>query len=223
MSSEDYTTILCSLPHLVDPFQYQRQSISLVQLQKRMNMLSYDDYVWLNKLRQLFYWGGITLDQDEVALVKKAQRFMDELDNSDIRSWLFWRMDIRSIISAMRRRRQGESAPKGKLWAYGKYIQHIQNNWTSPCFKLEYRYPFLPEIDKHLNNGESFELERCLLKAIWHFYNTRQPSEPHGFASVVLYLMKWDLIDRWRQYDTEKGAQRFAHLVDQCLPKELEI
>ena len=53
MSSTDYTALLCSLPHLVDPFEYQRQSISLVQLQKRMNMLSYDDYVWLHKVRLL--------------------------------------------------------------------------------------------------------------------------------------------------------------------------
>tara|TARA_R110001592_G_scaffold52649_9_gene161381 strand:- start:104186 stop:104893 length:708 start_codon:yes stop_codon:yes gene_type:complete len=223
MSSEDYTALLCSLPHLVNPFKYQSQSISLVQLQKRMNMLSYDDYVWLNKLRQLFYWGGISLDQDEAVLVKQAQRFMDELNNDNIKSWLLWRMDIRSIISAMRRRKQGQSAPKGTLWAYGNYINHIENNWSSPCFKLENRYPFLPEIEKHLKAGESFELECCLLKAVWHFYSTRQPENEYSFAAVILYLMKWDLIDRWRQYDTELGAQRFSQLVQECLPTELEI
>tara|TARA_R110002072_G_scaffold99983_2_gene219955 strand:- start:4296 stop:4967 length:672 start_codon:yes stop_codon:yes gene_type:complete len=223
MMQEDYTALLCSLPHLVDPFQYQRQSISLVQLQKRMNMLNYDDYVWLNKLRHLFYWGGITLDQDEETLVKIANRFLSEIKNEDIKSWLLWRMDIRSIISAMRRRKEGQSAPKGILWGYGNYIHHISNNWASPCFKLEHRYPFLPEIKKHLQVSKSYDLERCLLTAIWHFYSTRQPTEPYGFSAVVLYLMKWDLIDRWRQYDTEIGAERFSQLVSTCMPKALKF
>ena len=223
MSSPDYTALLCSLPHLVDPFQYQRQSISLVQLQKRMNMLSYDDYVWLNKVRHLFYWGGIKLDQDEATLVKQANRLMDDLNDSDIKSWLLWRMDIRSILAAMRRRKEGQSAPKDILWAYGNYIHHIQRNWESPCFKLESRYPFLTEIEKHFQTSESYQLERCLLKAIWHFYSTRKPKKANGFSSVMLYVMKWDLIDRWRQYDKEIGAERFNELVSACLPKELEF
>lgn len=221
-SSSDYTALLCSLPHLVDPFQYQRQSISLVQLQKRMNMLSYDDYVWLNKVRNLFYWGGIKLDQDEVSLVKKANRLLEELSDPDIKSWLLWRMNIRSILSAMRRRKEGQSAPKNNLWAYGNQIQHIQNNWTSPCFKLESRYPFLIEIETFFQSSESYELERCLLKAMWHFYSTQQPRQENGFAAVMLYVMKWDLIDRWQQYDKEVGAQRFQQLVNACLPKELD-
>lgn len=223
MSSPDYTALLCSLPHLVDPFQYQRQSISLVQLQKRMNMLSYDDYVWLNKVRQIFYWGGISLDQDEVSLVAKANRLMAELHDPDIKSWLLWRMDIRSILAAMRRRKEGQGAPKDFLWAYGNYIHHIQRNWASPCFKLEGRYPFLSDIERHFQAGESYKLEQCLLKVIWHFYKTRTPNKDNGFSAVILYLMKWDLIDRWRQYDKEIGAQRFQQLVSACLPKELEF
>ncbi len=221
MSSNDYTALLSSLPHLVNPFEYQRQSISLVQLQKRMNMLSYDDYVWLNKLRSLFYWGGITLNQDELTLVKEANRLLFELDEPDIKTWLLWRMDVRTILSAMRRRKAGQSAPKGKLWGYGNYLHQIQHNWSQPCFNLENRFPFLIELEKYLQSGKSFDLERCLLKAIWHYYCTYQINNESGFSAVVLYVVKWELIDRWRQYDEDIGAQHFNQLVNECLPKEL--
>lgn len=223
MTMREYTELLTSLPHLVDPFKYQAQSISLVQLKKRMNMLGSDDYKWIGEFRNLFYWGGIMLDTDETQLARKANRFLDEISCPDIKSWLLWRMNVRTIIAALRHRKNGESAPGNMSWGFGSYVKHIEKNWSSPCFKLENRYPFLPEIHKHLSSGESYELEKVLLTAIWHFYATRTPKYPHGFAMVVLYVMKWDLVDRWRQYNAEKSAERFNTLVNSCLPKTIEF
>jgi Protein of unknown function (DUF2764) len=223
MTARDYTELLTSLPHLVDPFKYQAQSISLVQLKKRMNMLGFDDYKWIGDFRNLFYWGGIMLSADESQLVNKARRFVDEIPYPDIKEWLQWRMDVRTIIAAFRHRKNGEGAPGKGNWGFGRYVQHIEKNWTSPCFKLEGRFPFLPEINKHLSSGESYELEKILLTSIWRFYASRTPNNTHGFSMVVLYVMKWDLVDRWRQYDADKGAERFNALVSSCLPKTIDF
>ena len=130
MSDRAYTELLCSLPHLVDPFRYQSQSISLVQLKKRMNMLQFEDYIWLGKMREVFYWGGIPLDTDEAKLVKKARHFYDQVPYRDLKNWLLWRMDIRSIIAAMRLRKNGNQAPGHQYWGYGRYLSHIQSHWT---------------------------------------------------------------------------------------------
>ncbi len=221
MREKNYSTLLISLPHLVDPFRYQSQSITLVQLEKRMNMLDPEDVVRVRQLRDLFYWGRLTLKADEAVLVRRSNRFLDELPYPQVKEWLNWRMDVRAVIAAMRRRKLGEPAPTGQEWGYGSHRRTIQRNWSSPCFKLEHRYPFLPEIYQHLLAGESLKLERVLLKSIWHFYQQQSPHYSWGFTALVLYLAKWDLVDRWRRYDHEKGAQRFDALVSACLPESL--
>ena len=214
----NYSALLCSLPNLIDPFKYQSQSISYVQLTKRMNMLEGDDYDRIQEIRALFYWGGLKLNYDEIRLVNEALRFVKALPYQDIRSWLNWRMDIRAILAAMRKRRNGDPAPAGANWSYGPSGLQITRNWSSPCFKLEHRYPFLPTILEHLNQGQSFEVEKVLLKSIWHFYNTCRPDKSFGFSAVVLYVMKWDLVNRWQQYDRQKAKHRFDELVESSLP-----
>jgi len=221
MREKNYTALLVSLPHLVNPFRYQSQSITLVQLEKRMNMLDPDDYVRVGVMRDLFYWGRLRLKLDETTLVRRATRFVDELPYPEVRTWLNWRMDVRSVMAAMRRRKLGEPAPTGKDWGFGARRHMIQTNWSSPCFKLENRYPFLPEIHQYLQAGESLKLERVLLESIWRYYQQQSPRNGFGFSAVVLYLAKWDLVDRWYHYDQDKGGRRFDALVSACLPNTI--
>ena len=148
---------------------------------------------------------------------------MDEIAYPDLKSWLLWRMDVRTIIAALRRRNNGENAPTKSNWGYGRYVQHIQTHWSSPSFKLESRYTFLPEINQHLVSGESYLLEKALLKAIWNFYSTRTPQHLQGFSAVVLYLMRWDLIDHRNLHNAAAGAERFNKLVASCIPQTLEF
>ncbi|MBT8138594.1 MAG: DUF2764 family protein [Gammaproteobacteria bacterium] len=223
MMPPDYTELICSLPHLVDPFKYQRQSISFVQLQKRMNMLQYDDYRWISQFLRLFYWGEIRLDVDEEQLVRAANRFMDEVPCPDIKYWLLWRMDVRTIIAALRRRRDGETAPLTNDWGFGRYLHHIRSNWSAPCFKLEHRFTFLPQVNQLLAAGESYSLEKVLLEAIWDFFSNCSPRNSNGLAMVVLYLLKWNLIEQWSQCNSTTGAERFDNLVTSCMPQTLDF
>lgn len=217
MREQNYTTLICSLPHLVNPFRYQSNTITLVQLEKRTRMLAYDDYVRVGQLRDLFYWGRLRLNLDEARLVRKATRFMDSLPYPQVREWLNWRMDVRSILSAMRQRKIGKPTPTVNTWGFGSHRRQIQKNWSSPCFKLEHRYPFLPEANQLLQSGESLKLERLLLESIWHYCQQQTPHYPYGFSALVLYLAKWDLVDRWQRYDYQQGAKRFDALVSACL------
>ncbi len=218
MYEKNYTTLICSLPHLVNPFRYQSHTITLVQLEKRIKMLAYDDYVRVGQLRDLFYWGRLRLNLEETRLVRRATRFVDSLPYPQVREWLNWRMDVRSILSAMRQRKSGKPAPTTNMWGFGSHRRQIQTNWASTCFKLEHRYPFLPEANQLLQSGESLKLERLLLESIWRYYQQQTPHYPYGFSALVLYLAKWDLVDRWQRYDYHLGAKRFESLVNACLP-----
>lgn len=215
----DYSALLCSLPHLKDPFTYQAQSISFVQLRKRMNMLEGNDYDRIRDIRYLFYWGGLPLAIDEKELVERARRFVDSLPYPEIREWLHWRMDLRVILAALRKRKQGQSSPAESHWSFGDCEQQIQRYWSSPCFRFEHRYPFLKAAAEHLEQGESYELERLLLTSIWHYYAQQSPTNDYGFSAVVLYVMKWDLVNRWQQYDVERAKQRFETLIQDSYPQ----
>jgi len=223
VKSHDYTELLCSLPNLVDPFRYQQHTISIVQLQKRMNMLEHDDYIWLTRFRRLFYWRDLRLDADEETLVRQGNRFIDQTRYDDIREWLLWRMDVRTIIAALRRKHAGESVPVKNTWGYGRFVHHIQAHWTSPCFGLEHRFTFLPDINNHLTAGDSYLLEKTLLSAIWKYCNTCSPLRAYSFSAIILYLMKWSLIDQWTQYDSTAALEHFNELTKSCLPQTLEI
>ncbi|MFD2230166.1 DUF2764 family protein [Alkalimarinus sediminis] len=218
-----YIDLLCSLPYLENPFVRKRPPITAIQLRKRFNMLDFESRTLLKKLATTFYWGQIAFDDSDEKLVRQANRLMDELGSSDIREWQMWRMDMRTIMSALRRRKQGQSAPQqNTVWGYGHYVGHIVNNWSHPTFKLESRFPWLIDARERLESGDSYGLERHLLSTEWHYYSRIQPDEQYSLSDVWLYAMKWDLVDRWCRYNAEVAKQHFEQLVQNGLKTPLE-
>lgn len=220
--SREYIEVLCSLPYLADPFVHRRPPISRVQLTKRLDMLDFADRALVRELAEVFYWGSIPFDASDAALVDRAERLIETVPYPDLREWLQWRMDLRTIIAAMRRRRRGEQAPVGQRWGFGRYARHLERNWNQPNFRLEERFTWLPDARSLLEAGESYELERLLLSVAWHYYSNQMPQHPYSVSDVWLYLMRWDLVERWCSYNAERARQRFSELVVSGLEASLE-
>ena len=217
-----FIDLLCSLPYLENPFIRKRPPITAIQLRKRFNMLDFESRAVLKRLATTFYWGQIRLEDTDEALVRQANRLMDELGPSDIRDWQMWRMDLRTIMSALRRRKQKQSAPeKQQVWGYGHYVSHITANWNHPTFKLESRFPWLVEAAELLETGDSYGLERHLLSTEWDYYSRLQADQQYSLSEVWLYVMKWDLVDRWCRYNAEAAKQHFEKLVQNGLKAPL--
>lgn len=209
-----YVDLLCSLPYLENPFIRKRPPITAVQFRKRLNMLDYESREVIQKLADTFYWGRLGLDEKDENLVRQATRLIDQLDEPDMRSWQLWRMDLRTIMAALRRRKQKQSAPDAKtLWGYGRYVSHIANNWNHPTFKLESRFPWLAKAKELLEQEDSYELEKHLLSTEWDYYSRLQADEQYSLSDVWLYAMKWDLVDRWCRYNTDLAKVHFEQLV----------
>lgn len=217
-----YIDLLCSLPYLENPFIRKRPPITAIQLRKRFNMLDFESRFLMKKLAATFYWGQIALEDTDEKLVRQANRLMDELGPSDIRDWQMWRMDMRTLMSALRRRKQGLPAPESNtVWGYGNYVSHIANNWNHPTFKLESRFPWLTAASELLASGDSYELERHLLTTEWSYYSRLQADEPYSLSDVWLYTMKWDLVDRWCRYNADAAKKHFEQLIQNGLQKPL--
>jgi hypothetical protein len=222
MAQAQYIELLCSLPHLVNPFVHRRTPISNVQFTKRLNMMDFDDRKRMLDLAEAFYWGRIELGNSDQAIIEKANRQLQQITDADLEEWLLWRMDFRTVLAALRRRKHAKEAPApGTPWGFGRYIKQIENNWAHPHFKLQSRFPWLPTAASLLETEDSFELEKLLLSTAWDYYSRQQADQPYSFSAVWLYAMKWDLVDRWCSYNTEQAQQTFDLLVMNGLQQPL--
>lgn len=217
-----YVELLCSLPRLANPFIHRRPPISEVQLLKRLNMLEFDDRALVRELALTFFWGRISVEDSDQAIVKRARRLIERVELEDLLDWLFWRMDYRTVIAALRRRHAGEEGPPiGTIWGYGPSVKHIENHWDQPHFRLEYRFPWLPEAARLLQSGDSWGLEEHLLSAVWDYISRLEPDVPYSLSALWLYLMQWDLVQRWCSYNAEEAVVKFEELVGASLEQPL--
>ncbi len=219
----DYVELLCSLPYLQNPFVRQRPPISVVQFSKRLKMLDFEARQLVDELAGTFYWARLKLDDSDADLVRKATRIIEKLEFQDMKTWQMWRMDFRTVITALRRRKQGLAAPDSKtLWGYGHYVSHIRRHWNHPTFKLETRFPWLPEAKELLEAGDSYGLERHLMTTAWEYYSRQEADKPYSLSDVWLYAVKWDLVDRWCCYNADTAKQHFEELVQAGLKQPME-
>lgn len=224
----NYTGLIASLPNLMDPFMHRHPPISRVQLFKRMNMLDYDDSQVTIELAKVFLWSEIGAGETEQAaldppLLKRAERLIDQLEQNDIRAWLVWRMEFRSIVAALRYRHNGEdSPPKQRPWCYRSIVQLLEQNWNKADFGLSSRFHWIAQANTLLESGESAELERLLLSACWRYYQAQNPDVEYGLSHVWLYISRWDLVSRWCSYDEEKAEMIFSNLLASSVESSIQ-
>ena len=220
--ARQYIDLLSSLPYLANPFVHRRPPISEVQLQKRLTMLEFTDRVMVTNLARVFYWGNLELKDSDQEIVKIALRLTQECSHTDMREWLFWRMDFRTLIAALRRRHAGHDAPAANTrWGFGNHVHQIERNWSHPSFHLEGRFPWLAQARNLLEADNSYALERLLLSTAWDYYSRQVPTKAFSLPAVWLYLSQWDLVERWCSYNAEQAKIRFDTMVNSSLEQPL--
>jgi len=221
--ARQYIDLLSSLPYLANPFVHRRPPISEVQLQRRLNMLEDEDRKTVTTLMRIIYWGRLGLNDSDEEIVREAQRLTQYISPPDMREWLYWRMDFRTVVAALRRRHTGQDAPVANtLWGFGNHVRQIERNWSHPNFHLENRFPWLEQARSLLEAGDTFGLERLLLTAVWDYFCRQVPDAPFSLSAVWQYLIKWDLVERWCSYDTEQAKIRFDEIVSSGLKQPLQ-
>jgi hypothetical protein len=113
-------------------------------------------------------------------------------------------------------RRDGISPPAGP-WGFGKWTGHIVSNWSDPTFRLDAPMPWLREAVKLLEADDALGLERHLLEVAFRQLQRNGGMHHFDFEAVVIYVLKWNLFDRWAASDAQAAARRFAQLSDDAL------
>ena len=91
--------------------------------------MDFDDRKRMLDLAEAFYWGRIELENSDQAIIEKANRQLQKITDADLEEWLLWRMDFRTVLAALRRRKRSKEASVPETpWGFGRYIKIIENN-----------------------------------------------------------------------------------------------
>jgi hypothetical protein len=84
-------------------------------------------------------------------------------------------------------------------------------------------FPWVLEANRLLNANDSLGLERLQFEVNWKMLEQLEAGHYFDFEAVVIYLMRWSLVDRWTRYDGGAAVKRFRTLVDSGIEKFTDV
>jgi hypothetical protein len=217
-ASHRYAMLITSLPYHGALFGARRAPLSRIRLRQRQHLLDEADRACLRVVANLLEWSRHEMGRTDADLIALARTELPKLDNAFARDLVVWRLELRTVVAALRRRHRGEGAPSGRdLWGFGRWVGHIRRHWGEPQFRLERVYPWLAEGRSLLEAGAALGLERLLLNVVWEHLDRVAEGHYFDFEAVLVYSMRWDLVARWTAYAGDAAAARFGEMVREGL------
>ena len=219
MSAVDrYLMLITSLPAHRGLFGAKQTPLSRLRLRQRLRLLEPEDAADLRKLAVLTEWSRLGMDEDDEAIARRARDVLPTVANDFVRDLSTWRLEMRTVVAALRRRHAGEGPPaRGRAWGFGRWVPHVTRYWSEPNLRLERAFPWLPEARRLLEDGDPVGLERLLLGTVWDHLERVSEGHHFDFEAVVVYCNRWDLVARWTAYEGEAAVARFDELVEAAL------
>jgi Protein of unknown function (DUF2764) len=219
--SNSYHMLISSLPALPPRFDVDRLPITFERLQGRLRMLKPEDAEEIERLLAVLRWANQFEEPSDAAVVQRYNALMHNITNPLVRDILEYGMDVRMIAVALRSRRRDLALPTVGV---GQWFDHIRRNFNQPDFKLGQVFPWIPEAERLLAQGDLLTLYRqYVLGATWTYLKKRAEDYYFSFEAVVLYIARWDMIRRWQQLQAERGRTIFETLVTEALGEYANI
>lgn len=215
--SDRYAALLASLPYHGPLFGAKQTPLSRIRLNQRLALLDPLEAQDLSDARRLIEWAQQEPGMSDAEAVARARRLIDGITSPFVRELVTWRLEMRTLLAALRRRHRGERAPRDRRWGFGRWVSRIAAHWNEPGFGLERAFPWLAEAARLLERGTPVELERLLLGVGWDHLERVSDGHYLDFEAVVIYVLRWDMIARWTTYDGDEAVRRFDELIEQAM------
>lgn len=207
--------LITSLPYHGPLFGARQTPLSRLRLNYRLRILDEADARALQELSSVLHWIHQSMTESDAELIARAEHFETAWGEGFLTDVMRFRMEMRTVYTALRRRRRGETAPPvGERWGYGRWVRHIERYWNEPGLRLQQVYPWVNEAERLIEARDSLGLERLLLGIVWDYLIRISEGHEFDFEAVVIYVLRWDLIARWSSYDGSRAVKRFNALVD---------
>lgn len=211
--SRNYYTLIASLPHLPNQFDVDRLPISRSELRGRLRLLQTDDHLVVDQVTQFFVWDRQPLERTEEDVIQIYNRLKRDIRNPLVRQIVDHRIDMRTIVAAIRLRLAGAQPPQG----VGQLTDTIRRNWSRPFFSLEPRYPWIEPFTHVLEQGLQRRGQYLLFENLWTTWKRRAQDYHFTFEVVILYLARWEILERWTCQNADEGRLRFNNLLTETL------
>lgn len=213
-----YVTLMASLPALGPLLAAKEPPINQPTLEHRLQALSPEDHRDLMALRDVASWTRLSMAESDAAFLARARKVEASLRSEVLRGLLRDRLELRTVVAALRRRHAGEDAPPaGEAWGYGRFVEVVRNNWAAPDFGVGRSFPWVNAAREKLDAGDRKGFERIVLEAAWAAGRRRLAEHHFDLEAVVRYALRWSLVDRWARYDEDAATARFGELLDAAL------
>ena len=223
--SVEYVTLMASLPpHLPNLFATKQTPLSRINLDERLLMLNPEDTIDLAVIENLVHWDRMAIDTTDEEMLKRGIQAENQLKNEFIKEIIRWRLESRTFMAALRRRHLGKSTLyASSKWGYGRWMKQIEMHWKEPAFGLDLQHPWLIDANRFLQEDNFLGLERLLLGRVWDHYGRVAGDHYFDFEAVVVYVLRWDVIDRWSRYNTTRAEKRFNEMAASSLGEYANI
>ena len=221
----NYITLMSSLPPLGKLFEASTQPISRLKLENRLKLLDDRDMRNSDPDFTADCLVGATSGSNRRRI--SSGRWNDssrKSANPTLRQLVSERIDLRTIITALRRRHRGETEPPAtKPWGFGQWVGLIERHWKEPTFHLDGILPWVVEANRLLETNDLVAFERHQFSVVWSLLDRIGAGHYFDFEAVVIYLNRWSLVARWTVYDGDAAVERFRHLVDSGLEQFTDV
>ncbi len=214
-----YATLMCSLPAYESLYASKQTPISRIGLDARLNLLEHKDLHDINVLAELLDWFRHPLDRTDAQLLVMAEKSINTIHDDFIKNMVVWRLELRTVVAALRRKHAGQEFTEGTAWGYGRWVAYIERNYQDQYLGLENFFPWVVEVSRLLESGDAMAIERCLLSEVWRWLNQISCGHEFDLEAVAIYRMRWDLVARWITYDKKRAEKKFCELIELTLPE----
>jgi hypothetical protein len=216
--SYQYTTLICSLPSYESLFASKQAPISRIQLEKRLQLLTPQDYSDIQRMMHWVEWRDHAFDTSDEQLIADIQAVLPLIVNDGVRELVEWRLNWRSVIAAVRRKLRGDPPPpKNSSWGMSPWLDHMQRHWQQPYLGLEKHLPWVVELTQLLQAEKHLPAEHFILHRIWQALDVHAFEHEFDLQAVAIYCMRWDLLIRWSSYNSNVAHTRFTALVNDAV------
>lgn len=218
-----YYTLMTSLPRHSRQFKVKQTPISRIQLEKRLKLLTAAERTVLNNLIDVVWNSWFSPHSSISETIAKAKPLF-ALHNDFIDAIIYWFFDVRSLFVALRLRKIQQSLPSNPqdYW-HTRWSLRLIANWNQPDFGLKYIYPWLANILIKMKNAETDEVEDLLLSQIWKHFNTIETGHVFDFEALIIYVLRWNVVNYWSQFNETTARERIITLSLQTLADKQKI
>ncbi len=218
MDEPAYVSLMSSLPYHGELFGAKQTPLSRFQLEKRLAWLAPEHAETLASIESIVRWRRLQLGLADDVFLDQADKLVESLDSPLLAEAVQTRLEARTLIAAMRMRRAGRPAPGPRQrWGYGRWVNVIARHWNDVDFGVQRMFPWVVEAGRKLEDGDALGVDRLFMEYAWQELARLGAGHYFDFEAVAIYVLRWDLIDRWTRYDADVARERILALAGDCM------